>query len=226
MRAAGSAADVAAAVATACDLAAELVAAGHQERAAGLLQEACDVAAACVDRPELRARVALDLAEILGWLGDFDQAHERYQLAAELARGSPDPVLRARAEACVALSVMNPIIPDPWRLRRLEEALAGLPAEELRLRAVLLGRLAAVGRADADAVDRVRDWADEALDTARRTGDPVLIVQAVLDRYMAPLTARRAPCGSRWPTRWSAGPSGPAAATSPCRGTNGATATT
>ncbi len=187
VRAAVGPSEVADAVAAVCDIAAELVAAGQQTRAAGLLRDACDAAAACVDRPDLRARLSLDLAEVLGRLGDFDQALVRYHEAAELARGSQDHLLRARAEACIGLSVINPIIPDPWRVHRLEEALAALPPEELHLRAALLGRLAAVGRADADAVGRVRVWADEALDAARRTGDPVLIVQAVLDRYMAPL---------------------------------------
>ena len=155
VRAAVGASAVADAVAAACDLAAELVGAGHQQRAAGLLRDAREAAVECVDRPDLRARVSLDLAEIVGWLGDFDLALEHYQEAAELARGSPDPVLRARAEVRVALWVIIQSSPTLPRVRRLEEALGTLPADELRLRVALLGRLAVVGRADADAIDRV-----------------------------------------------------------------------
>ena len=62
---------VADAVPTTCEVAAELVAANRQARAAGLLAEAEQAAAACVDRPELRVRAALDLADALRTLGEL-----------------------------------------------------------------------------------------------------------------------------------------------------------
>ena len=98
LRAAAGTSAVADAVAAARDVAAELVAAGQQTRAAGLLWEARQAGTECRDRPELRANVALDLADVLTWLGDLGPALTRYQEAAELARGSADPVTRARAE--------------------------------------------------------------------------------------------------------------------------------
>jgi hypothetical protein len=112
LRAAVGASEAADAVVGACDLAAELVAAEHQSRAAGLLRDACDVAVECVDRPELRARASLDLAKLLRWLGDLDLALERYQEAERLARLSSDAVLRAKA-AVGAYLWANAFVPDP-----------------------------------------------------------------------------------------------------------------
>jgi tetratricopeptide (TPR) repeat protein len=185
LRAATTAPEVADAVATTCDVAAELGAAGLQARAAALLAEAEQVATACVDLPELRVRVALDLADVLSWLGDLDRALARYQEAADLARSCADSVLRARAEIGANLYA-SAFVPDLPRMRRLEEALHTLPATERRLRATLLGRLTIVGRADVDANDRVRAWAQEGVVVARSTGDPVLVAQLLLNQAMAP----------------------------------------
>ena len=177
--------DAADALETTCEVAAELIAAHQQARAAGLLTEARSVADASGLRPELRARVALDLADVLSWLGDLEQALASYQEAADLTRESTDPVLRARAEIGADLYA-SAFVPDPPRMRRLEDALDALPAEEQHLRASLLSRLAVVGRADVDATDQVQVWADEAVAVARSTGDPVLVAQTLLDRLMAP----------------------------------------
>ncbi|HYQ32316.1 MAG TPA: AAA family ATPase [Lapillicoccus sp.] len=185
VRAATTAAEIADAVPTTCEVAAELVAANRQARAAGLLAEAEQAAAACVDRPELRVRVALDLADVRTWLGDLDRALSSYQVAADLARSASDPVLRARAEIGANLYA-SAFVPDLPRMRRLEDALRTLPPDERHLRATLLGRLTIVGRADVDATDQVRAWADEAVAVARSTGDPVLVAQALLDHSMAP----------------------------------------
>lgn len=187
LRAATTTAEIADAVARICEVAAELVAAGRQARAAGLLAEAEQAATACVELPELRARVALDLADVLTWLGDLDRALSGYQEAADLARSAADPVLRARAEIGANLYA-SAFVPDLPRMRRLEDALRALPPEERHLRATLLGRLTIVGRADVDATDQVRAWADEAVAVARSTGDPVLVAQALLDHSMAPTT--------------------------------------
>lgn len=185
LRAATTIAEIAEAVAITCEVAAELVAAGLQARAAALLAEAQQAAIACVDLPELRARVDLDLADVLTWLGDLERALVSYQEAADLARSSADPVVRARAEIGANLYA-SAFVPDLPRMRRLEEALRTLPAEERHLRATLLGRLTIAGRADVDATDRVRAWADEAVAVARSTGDPVLVAQSLLDQSMAP----------------------------------------
>ena len=185
LRAVTTSAEIAGAVESTCDVGAELVAAGQQTRAAGLLTEAKQVADAFVEPPELRARVALDLADVLSWLGDLDRALSSYTEAAELARTSADPVLRARAEIGANLFA-SAFVPDLPRMRRLEDALDALPTEEQHLRARLLSRLTIVGRADIDATDRVRVWADEAVAVARSTGDPVLVAQTLLDQLMAP----------------------------------------
>ena len=154
-------------------------------RAAGLLRDAREVGAECVDRPELRANVALDLADVL-------QRARRPRSRAEPlpggGRAGPrvlrTPSRAARAEVGANLWV-TAFVPDLPRVRRLEDALDALPPEELHLRATLLGRLTIVGGADVDATDRVRAWADEAVAVARATGDPVLIAQALINQTMS-----------------------------------------
>jgi len=180
LRGAAGTAAVGAAVEAACQVATELVAADQQPRAAGLLWDAREVGQECVGRQELLANVALDLAEILGWLGDLDPALQLYQEAAELARGSSDPRTRARAEAGANLWV-TAFVPDRPRVRRLDDALEALPPEELRLRATLLGRLTIIGSADVDAADQVRAWAEEAVGVARATGDPTLVAESLIN---------------------------------------------
>lgn len=184
LRVPGRAGDRAASVERAVSVAAELVAGGAPARAAGLLWDAREAVTTGVDRSDLRARVALDLAEVLGSLGDLDQALGLYEEAAELARESDDPVVRARAEIGADLWVAA-FVPDLARVRRLEDALAALPADERHLRALLLGRLTTVGGADPDAFDRVRVWADEAVAVARSTDDPVLTAQMLVNRMIA-----------------------------------------
>jgi hypothetical protein len=165
-------------------VAAELVAAGKQPRAAGLLSDAHEAGAECRGQRELRANVAVDLAEVLSWLGDLEPALTLYQEAAELARQSADPVTRAKTEVGANLWA-SAFVPDPPRLRRLEEVLETLPPEHRHLRATLLGRLAIVGGADVDASEQVREWADEAVVVARSTEDPVLIAQSLLVQTMS-----------------------------------------
>ncbi|MDT0354030.1 AAA family ATPase [Pseudonocardia charpentierae] len=170
-------------VAQACTVAAELVAVGLQARAASLLWDAREVGAEHVDRIELRARVALDLAEVLSWLGDFTRALILYEEAADLARGCPDPVIRARAEVGANLWA-TAFVPDLPRMRRLEGALEALPGDELHLRATLLGRLALVGGADPDATGHVKAWTGEAVAIARTIDDPVLTAQLLVDQMI------------------------------------------
>lgn len=179
-----------AAVEQARDVAAELIAAGQHARAAGLLRDARQAAADYGGPPGLRANVALDLAEVLSWLGDLDPAVTVYEEAAELARGCPDPVTRARAEIGVNLWA-TAFVPDLTRMRRLEEALDALPAGELHLRTRLLGRLTIIGGADVDAAEQVRAWGAEGVTVARATGDDVLLAQALLDQTQSP-TSRSA----------------------------------
>ncbi|MDN5918334.1 MAG: AAA family ATPase [Pseudonocardia sp.] len=191
MRAAVSTSAVTGSVDKARTVAAELIDLGQQARAAALLWDAHESAVGCVEPGELRANVALDLADVLSWLGDLDPALSLYQEAALLARDCADPVTRARAEIGATLWA-TAFVPDLARMHRLEEALDGLPPEELRLRARLRGRLTIGGGADVDAAERVRAWADEAVAVARATGDPALIAQSLLDRMVSP-TSRSAP---------------------------------
>ena len=185
LRAVVGAAAVAEAVGRAREVAAELVAAGQQPRSAALLWHAREAGAECLDWRELRANVALDLAEVLTWLGDLEPALTLYEEAVELARGTADPLTRARAEVGANLWAAG-FVPDLPRMRRLEDALNTLPPEQLHLRAALLGRLTMVGGADVDAIERVRQWAAEAVAVARSTDEPALIARSLLDQIMSP----------------------------------------
>ncbi|MDN5861760.1 MAG: ATP-binding protein, partial [Pseudonocardia sp.] len=117
LRAAVDTPAVAGNVEKACAVAAELVALGRQPRAAALLWAAREAALRCAEPSELRANVALDLAEVLSWLGDHDPASSLYEEAAELARECADPVTRARAEVGANLWA-SAFVPDLPRLRR------------------------------------------------------------------------------------------------------------
>ncbi|ACV80827.1 ATPase-like protein [Nakamurella multipartita DSM 44233] len=161
-------------------VAVELITAGAPARAAELLWEARETAGRWAGRPELRANVAVDLADILSWLGDLEPALGLYQEAAELARTSADPVARARAEIGANLWA-SAFVPDLARMRRLEDALDALPAQERRLRAALLGRLTIIGGADVEATERVAAWSAEAVAVARSLADPELIAELLLD---------------------------------------------
>ncbi len=191
MRSAATTPDQANSILSIRDVAAELVTTGNASRAASLLWEAHTLGAELVENVvetgALRANVALDLADVLSSLGDLGPALTLYEQAAELARGGSDPITRARAEVGANLFA-NAFVPDLPRMRRLQDALENLPAEELHLRATLLSRLAIVGGADIDATDRVRAWAQEAVEVARSTGDSVLIAQSLLDQNQSPTT--------------------------------------
>ena len=95
-------------------------------------------------------------------------------------------MLRARAEIGANLYA-SAFVPDLPRMRRLEDALDALPAEEQPPSGDPCWDVSpSSARADVDATDRVRAWADEAVAVARSTGDPVLVAQTLLDQSMAP----------------------------------------
>jgi tetratricopeptide (TPR) repeat protein len=173
------------AVRAAREVAAELTDSGQHEAAARVLTRASAAGADLLDDAELRAQVALDLARALRQLGDLGPALACYREAADLAHRGADPVTLAKAEIGANLWV-SAFVPDPDRVRRLEAALDGLPADELALRCQLLGRLTVVAGADLDATEQVRAWADEAVALARAVDDPVLIAQATINQTMSP----------------------------------------
>ena len=225
LRAAAGTPAVAEAVEAAGEVATALVVAGQQERAAGLLRDARDVGAECLDRPELRANIALDLAQVLSGFGDLDPALGLYQEAAELARECSDPVTRAKAEVGANLWAAA-FVPDPPRVRRLEDALGALPLEQRHLRATLLGRLTVVGGADPDAGDRVRSGPTK---RSRRPGPRVIPSSSPgpsSTRRCWRRVGRRSTASSPPPTRSSVSPSTRVDPTSRSTGTSAAPATT
>ena len=110
-----------------------------------------------------------------------------YQEAAELARSSSDLVLRARTEVGAAPVGQPRSCPTRTRLRRLEEALADLPAEELRLRAERCSGASPWWAAPISTPSTApAPGPTKPSTSARRIGDPVLIAQALLNRTMSP----------------------------------------
>jgi len=180
---AASPTDAREAIEAAQEAADELARSGQRAGAAGLLRDAADVAATA-GFTTLRAELLLDLGDVLVWLDD-GSAGETYELARQLLGTEADPTAVARAEVGAAIQHRS-FHSDPARRRRLEHVLTGLDGDAHRLRAALLGRLAVVAGAEPDGADDARRWADEAIDAARRSGDPVLIAQALLDRHISP----------------------------------------
>ncbi|GAA2787887.1 ATP-binding protein [Crossiella cryophila] len=118
-----------------------------------------------------RARILLALAEARSYSGALTEAVADYERAFELARTVQDGETAARAAlgCCVGNQLA---LHEPRLLRRLEQALAGLPPGDGELRARVLARLAK----ELDPADTSRERrslvAGQALAMARRLCDP------------------------------------------------------
>src|SRR5690606_1477726 len=140
------------------------------------------------DRP-VRAReraceLRLELAEAHDRAGEFVARDRRHLEAADLARelGRTDLFVRAALGYGGRLPAAPP--PNPTARRLLEEALALLPEEDSRARALVLARLAHVLHAEAPHHERKR-LADEAEAMARRLDAPVVLASVLSSRVLA-----------------------------------------
>jgi hypothetical protein len=178
--------EVGAAATTAVDAVVGLRAAGDEGAASSL----AELAAAVLNRygvaPALLVRIHVERGEALHALGDADHAEGAFTAAVGID-AELDPALRARAEAGRAWFT-NPFVPDLVTVQRLERAAAGLGDADSPLRVRVLGRIAAASVAAPSAQGAGRRAAEEAVAMARRIGDPALLVQALADRHLAPLT--------------------------------------
>jgi len=149
------------------------------ERAAA----AVDAAGAPPEAPLLRARVLLALGEARIRRGEATAGRNACCEAATLARAAGDGELVGR----IALTygrVFNFGIVDPILVGMIEEALAALPTEDSPLRARLLARLGGALQPSLVVEEPLR-VAREAIATARRLGDPRVLLETMHDGLSA-----------------------------------------
>ena len=165
------------------------------DRAAALLayEEAARLYALAIETLELAGRdpdalhcellLALGDAEARG--GALGAARETFARAAELARklGLPDPLARA-ALGYGGRYVWFRAGKDRRLIRLLEDALDAQPGKDSGLRAMLLARLAGALR-DRPVPERRAALTQEAVDIARRLGDPETLAYAIEGTYAA-----------------------------------------
>lgn len=180
------AADATDAAESALGAAAELRASGRAADAADLLRTA---ATALEPRGDVdavvKARIRLAEHDAYWALDDLDGAVRAGEAAAGHAVDAADTVLQAAAEVA-ALAHHNPFVPEPIRVDRLAELDDRLPdgydAVDPVLRIRLRGRRAVLSMSVPDRLAEAAALGDDAVERARRLGDPEVLVGALRDR--------------------------------------------
>ncbi len=138
-------------------------------------------AAECVAHdPGRTTDLLLAEADALLRSGVLQAARERFADAAVSARRLGDARRMAHAVLGIGAGVAGWEVPmnDPRHVRLVEETLAVVPEDEPGLRSALLAQLS-VARATPDTLDESRRLAEQALDLARRAGDPTSEARAL-----------------------------------------------
>jgi DNA-binding CsgD family transcriptional regulator len=154
------------------------------EEAAGLFERAL-AALELAEQPDQRERcqLLLDLGEARMAASDVPAARAAYQQAGDLARRLGDPELLARAGLGLGLELTVGIV-DLLEVGLLEEALVALGGADSRLRARVLARLARA-LLFTPQVDRRLALSEDAVQLARRLGDPATLAAVLFDRHLA-----------------------------------------
>ncbi len=128
--------------------------------------------------PIRRAGLLLDLGDARRRAGDVEVGLQTQLDAADLLRQSGDARLFAQAAVAFSSNRLTPAKPDNRLVSLVEEALARLGAQDDALQARLLALIAQ----HVAFVDRSRSevYADEAIATARRSGDRTAQAQALM----------------------------------------------
>ncbi|HEX3211588.1 MAG TPA: LuxR C-terminal-related transcriptional regulator, partial [Actinomycetota bacterium] len=153
------------------------------EEAAGLFAQALAVLdlAEEPDQGE-RCELLLALGEARMAAGDVAAARAAYQQAGELARRIGAPEALARAALGLGLEFTAGIV-DGVQVGLLEEALAALGEEDSLLRARVLARLA-TALLFTPQVDRRLALSEDAVQLARRLGDPATLAAVLHDHLL------------------------------------------
>jgi DNA-binding SARP family transcriptional activator len=154
------------------------------EEAARLYASALEISEthAAGDKVE-RCELLLRLGDVQARAGDISAAKETFVRAAELAREAAMPELLARAALGYGgRFVWSRAWGDTKLVPLLEEALAALPEADSELRVRLLSRLAAGPLRDILPAEKREVMSQEAVDIARRLGDPATLAYALAGR--------------------------------------------
>ncbi len=135
----------------------------------------------------IRCELLLALGDAQTRAGDTPAAKQTFLLAAGLARRARHTGgVMARAALGYGGRFLFNVSRDDPRLRPLlEEALADLGEEDSELRAMLLARLAGGPLRDEPSRERRASLSEQAVDMARRTGDPALLGYVLDARFLA-----------------------------------------
>jgi predicted ATPase/DNA-binding CsgD family transcriptional regulator len=154
------------------------------EEAAGLFERALE-ALELAERPDQRERceLLLDLGEARMAASDVAAARAAYQQAGELARRIGAAELLAQAGLGLGQEITYWIV-NPVEVGLLEEALATLGEGDSGLRARVLARLARALLFTPQA-DRRLALSEQAIELARRLGDPATLAAVLYDRHLA-----------------------------------------
>jgi DNA-binding CsgD family transcriptional regulator len=154
------------------------------EEAAGLFERGL-AALELAERPDQLERCELLLAvgEAKLAAGDVPGARAAYQQAGELARRVGSPEALARAGLGLGLEFTIGIV-DQVEVRLLEEALVALGGADSRLRARVLARLAKA-LLFSPQVQRRLALSEDAVQMARRLGDPATLAAVLYDHHQA-----------------------------------------
>ena len=131
-----------------------------------------------------RCELLLALGDAQTRAGDMPAAKQTFLLAAELARHTGVAVARA-ALGYGGRFLFNVSRDDPRLRLLLEEALADLGNGDSELRAMPLARLAGGPLRDEPSRERRASLSKQAVDIARRMGDPVLLGYVLDARFQA-----------------------------------------
>jgi DNA-binding CsgD family transcriptional regulator len=155
------------------------------EEAAGLFERAL-AALELADQPDQhqRCQLLLDLGEArMAASGDVAAARAAYQQAGELARRIGLPEALARAGLGLGVEFTSGIV-DQVEVRLLEDALVALGGADSPLRARVLARLAKAVLFTPQAERRLA-LSTEAVELARRLGDPATLAAVLYDHHLA-----------------------------------------
>jgi DNA-binding CsgD family transcriptional regulator len=154
------------------------------EEAAGLFERAL-AALGLAERPDQRERceLLLSLGEARMAASDVPAARAAYQQAGELARRIGSPEALAQAGLGLGLEFTVGIV-DQVEVTLLEEALAALGEADSPLRARVLARLA-MALLYSPQVERRLALSEQAVQMARRLGDPTTLAAVLYDRHIA-----------------------------------------
>jgi DNA-binding CsgD family transcriptional regulator len=133
--------------------------------------------------PEQRCELLLALGEARMAASDVAAARAAYQQAGELARRIGLPEVLARAALGLGLEFTSGIV-DPVEVGLLEDALVALGGAESPLRARVLARLAKALLFTPQAERRLA-LSTEAVELARRLGEPATLAAVLYDHHLA-----------------------------------------